>query len=146
MKVCGVEIKSNEVIVSLLTLEDGLFQIPDCRVRRLTLSDINSTQHLRDFQFAFAKLMSDYKVEKVAIKQRPMKGKFAGGAVGFKLEAAIELISELNVDLVSATKSKQVLKDNPMPVEFSATGLKAFQEASFTTAYVACMAWLTFRF
>ncbi|BEU03611.1 hypothetical protein OAG1_24110 [Agarivorans sp. OAG1] len=140
MKVCGVEIKSNEVIVSLLTLEDGLFQIPDCRVRRLTLSDINSTQHLRDFQFAFAKLMSDYKVEKVAIKQRPMKGKFAGGAVGFKLEAAIELISELNVDLVSATKSKQVLKDNPMPVEFSATGLKAFQEASFTTAYVACMA------
>ncbi|GAD01369.1 DUF3010 family protein [Agarivorans sp. B2Z047] len=140
MKVCGVEIKSNEVIVSLLTLEDGLFQIPDCRVRRLTLSDINSTQHLRDFQFAFAKLMSDYKVEKVAIKQRPMKGKFAGGAVGFKLEAAIELISELNVDLVSATKSKQVLKDNPMPVEFSATGLKAFQETSFTTAYVACMA------
>ncbi|GAB1620869.1 DUF3010 family protein [Agarivorans albus] len=140
MKVCGVEIKSNEVIVSLLMLEDGLFQIPDCRVRRLTLSDINSTQHLRDFQFAFAKLMSDYKVEKVAIKQRPMKGKFAGGAVGFKLEAAIELISELNVDLVSATKSKQVLKDNPMPVDFSATGLKAFQEASFTTAYVACMA------
>jgi hypothetical protein len=140
MKVCGVEIKSNEVIVSLLTLEDGLFQIPDCRVRRLTLSDINSTQHLRDFQFAFTKLMSDYKVEKVAIKQRPMKGKFAGGAVGFKLEAAIELISELNVELVSATKSKQVLKDNPMPVEFAATGLKAFQETSFTTAYVACMA------
>ncbi|MEE1672572.1 DUF3010 family protein [Agarivorans aestuarii] len=140
MKVCGVEIKSNEVIVSLLTLEDGLFQIPDCRVRRLTLSDINSTQHLRDFQFAFAKLMSDYKVEKVAIKQRPMKGKFAGGAVGFKLEAAIELISELNVELVAATKSKQVLKDNPMPVEFAATGLKAFQETSFTTAYVACMA------
>ncbi|WP_221076896.1 DUF3010 family protein [Agarivorans aestuarii] len=140
MKVCGVEIKSNEVIVSLLTLEDGLFQIPDCRVRRLTLSDINSTQHLRDFQFAFTKLMSDYKVEKVAIKQRPMKGKFAGGAVGFKLEAAIELIGELNVELVSATKSKQVLKDNPMPVEFAATGLKAFQEASFTTAYVACVA------
>lgn len=140
MKVCGVEIKSNEVIVSLLTLEDGLFQIPDCRVRRLTLSDINSTQHLRDFQFAFSKLMSDYKVEKVAIKQRPMKGKFAGGAVGFKLEAAIELISQLNVELVSATKSKQVLKDNPMPVEFAATGLKAFQETSFTTAYVACMA------
>jgi hypothetical protein len=140
MKVCGVEIKSNEVIVSLLTLEDGLFQIPDCRVRRLTLSDINSTQHLRDFQFAFTKLMSDYKVEKVAIKQRPMKGKFAGGAVGFKLEAAIELIGELNVELVSATKSKQVLKDNPMPVEFAATGLKAFQETSFTTAYVACMA------
>ncbi|WP_163132762.1 DUF3010 family protein [Agarivorans sp. Alg241-V36] len=140
MKVCGVEIKSNEVIVSLLTLEDGLFQIPDCRVRRLTLSDINSAQHLRDFQFAFAKLMSDYKVEKVAIKQRPMKGKFAGGAVGFKLEAAIELIGDLNVELVSATKSKQVLKDNPMPVEFAATGLKAFQETSFTTAYVACMA------
>ncbi|GDY27508.1 DUF3010 family protein [Agarivorans sp. Toyoura001] len=139
MKVCGVEIKSNEVIISLLSLEDGLFQIPDCRVRRLTLSDINSTQHLRDFQFAFAKLMSDYKVEKVAIKQRPMKGKFAGGAVGFKLEAAIEVIADLNVQLISAPYSKQILKDNPMPVEFSATGLKAFQEVSFTAAYVACM-------
>jgi len=140
MKVCGVEIKSNEVIVCLLNLEDGLFQIPDCRVRRLSLSNINSTQHLREFQFAFAKLMSDYKVEKVAIKQRPMKGKFAGGAVGFKLEAAIELLGDLNIELISATQAKQVLKEQPLPVEFSATGLKAFQEPAFVTAYVACMA------
>ncbi|WP_432463356.1 DUF3010 family protein [Agarivorans sp. QJM3NY_33] len=140
MKVCGVEIKSNEVIVSLLSLDDGLFLIPDCRARRLTLTNINSTQDLREFQFAFAKLMSDYQVEVVAIKQRPMKGKFAGGAVGFKLEAAIELISELKVVLISATQSKQVLKDNPMPVDFSTTGLKVFQEIAFTTAYVACMA------
>ena len=116
MKVCGVEIKSNEVIVSLLTLEDGLFQIPDCRVRRLTLSDINSTQHLRDFQFPFAKLMSDYKVEKVAIKQRPMKGKFAGGAVGFKLEAAIEVIADLNVFASYSIDSVHVAKANDCSV------------------------------
>ena len=37
MKVCGVDLKGNEAIVSLVSLADGLFHLPDCRTRRLTL-------------------------------------------------------------------------------------------------------------
>lgn len=139
MKVCGIEINSNDVNLCLLSLTDDLFDVPDCRSRRLTLKDVNSTAELRLFQQTFAKLMQDYPVDKVVIRQRPMKGKFAGGAVGFKLEAAIELISELDVVILSPTEIKEALKRNPLPIDFAATGLKAYQESAFTTAYAYLM-------
>ncbi len=139
MKICGVEIKGSEAIISLLSLSDELFNIPDCRVRKLTLEKGQSSEQLKAFQFAFAKLMEDYKVEKVVIRERPTKGKFAGGAVGFKIEAAIELIENLDVELMSPTDIKTSLKRNPLHVPFSETGLKIFQEGAFSTAFAFLM-------
>jgi hypothetical protein len=83
--------------------------------------------------------MQDYKVEHVVIRQRPMKGKFAGGAVGFKLEAAIELIPDLNVTIMSTNEIKESLKRNPIQIEYADTELKAFQEVAFNTAYAYLM-------
>jgi hypothetical protein len=137
MKACGIEIKSNEAIVCLLTLTDGVFHLPDCRTRRLTLAD-TSAKGLKNFQNTFAKLVEDYKIDAVIIRQRQSKGKFAGSAIGFKLEAAIELINDLDVKIYSPTEIKESLRKNPIAVPFSETGLKQFQEPAFTTAY----AWL----
>ena len=135
MKVCGVELTGSEAIITLLSLSDGLFDIPDCRQRKLTLSDANDQEQVQKFQFAFRKLMEDYGVDTAVIRQRPHKGKFAGSAVGFKLEAAIQLIENLNVELVSSTEIKEQLKRNPLMIEFADTGLKKFQEPAFITAY-----------
>lgn len=139
MRVCGVEINSNDVNVCLLSLKDEIFELPDFRSRKLTLKDINSTAELRYFQQTFAKLMEDYQVDQVVIRQRPMKGKFAGGAVGFKLEAAIELIADLKVVIMSTTDIKESLKRNPIQIDYAGTGLKAFQEVAFNTAYAYLM-------
>lgn len=68
-----------------------------------------------------------------------MKGKFAGGAVGFKLEAAIELISDLKATIMSTTDIKESLKRNPIQISYAETDLKAFQEAAFNTAYAYLM-------
>lgn len=137
MKVCGIDIKSNEATICLLSLIDGLFHIPDCRSRRLTLAD-TSAKGLKSFQSTFAKLVADYKIDAVIIRQRQSKGKFAGSAIGFKLEAAIELIDGLDVVVFSPTDIKESLRRNPIAVPFAETGLKQFQEPAFTTAY----AWL----
>jgi hypothetical protein len=137
MKACGIEIKSNEAILCLLTLTDGVFHLPDCRTRRLTLAD-TSAKGLKNFQNTFAKLVEDYKIDAVIIRQRQSKGKFAGSAIGFKLEAAIELINDLDVTIYGPTDIKESLRKNPIAVPFSETGLKQFQEPAFTTAY----AWL----
>jgi hypothetical protein len=139
MKVCGVEISSNDVNVCLLSLTDEIFELPDFRARRLTLTAINSTRELRYFQQSFAKLMQDYQVDRVVIRQRPMKGKFAGGAVGFKLEGAIELISDLNVVILSTTDIKESLKRNPIQITYADTDLKVYQEVAFNTAYAYLM-------
>jgi hypothetical protein len=139
MRTCGVEIKGSEAIISLLSLDDGLFQIPDCRARKVTLEGGTGTEAMRHFQFTFAKLMTDYKIAKVVIRERPTKGKFAGGAPGFKIEAAIQLIEGLEVELMTGTKIKEALKRNPLQISLAEAGLKVFQEGAFNTVYAFLM-------
>ncbi len=140
MRVCGVEIKSNETLLCLLSVSDGLFNIADCRVNRLVLQEINSQEQLKQFQTTFQKLMEDYQVGKVVIRERMKKGKFAGGAVGFKLEAAIQLADDLDVELLAPTEIKKIINDHPLPIRFADTDLKAFQEEAFKAAYAYLMA------
>ena len=139
MIICGVELSANDAVVCLLHLENKQFNLPDCRARKLTLPKDHSREDLQKFQFSFAKLMSDYRVDRVAIKERMTKGKFAGGAISFKLESAIQLIADIDVTLISSTQIKSALSENPLPVQFSDTGLKVFQEAAFKVAYAAHM-------
>ena len=136
MKICGVELSGNDAIICLLQLDKQHFNLPDCRVRKLTLPKDHTREELQHFQITFAKLMSDYGVSHVAIKERAAKGKFSGGAIGFKLEAAIQLIAAIDVVVLSQKDIKLGLSENSLPIAFSETGLKAFQEAAFTVAYV----------
>lgn len=137
MRVCGIEIKGKEAVICLLESNKGLYDIPDCRVRSLVIKDPDTSEGVRDFQFAIAKLAEDYRVEKIIIRERQKKGKFAGSADGFKMEAAIQLIDGVEVALMNPTRSKELLKQKPLPVRFADTGLKMFQETAFVTAYVA---------
>jgi chemotaxis receptor (MCP) glutamine deamidase CheD len=139
MKICGVEIKGSEAVICLLDYQDGLFTLPDCRVRKVEFNKRNNTGDIRYFQSTFTKLMADYSVTDVVIKERPLKGKFAGGALGFKMEAAIQCIENLNVHTMNAQEFKESLKRNPVVIDFSETGLKVFQEQAFNTAYAKHM-------
>ncbi|KLN63519.1 DUF3010 family protein [Vibrio sp. VPAP30] len=139
MKICGVELKGNDAVICLLSHENGVVHLPDCRVAKLSIGNANDTQEVRKFQFSFAKLIEDYKIEKVVIRQRQTKGKFAGGAVGFKLEAAIQLIEDLKAEVVAPAAIKESLKRNPLGIQFKDTGLKQYQEQAFTTAYACAM-------
>ena len=135
MRVIGVELSGNDANVCLLSLENELFQIPDCRARKISLPKNAVSKDLRYFQATFAKLVQDYKIEKIVIRERPMKGKFAGGAIGFKLEAALELIADVDTLIMAPTAIKEAIKRNPVPVDFAETGLKGFQQIAFDTAY-----------
>lgn len=137
MRICGVELTGSDAVISLLGLEFGQFNVPDCRVRKLNLKKGYLREDLQQFQSQFSKLMKDYSVDQVVIKERMTKGKFAGGAVSFKLESAIQLLAEVDVKLLSPTQIKATVSEHPLPIMFSETGLKGFQEAAFTSAYVA---------
>ena len=139
MRICGVELTGNEAVVCLLFLENQQFNIPDFKVHKLILSKEHTRKNLQQFQFEFAKLMAEYKVDKVAIKERMTRGKFAGGAISFKLESAIQLIADIDVIVLSPTQIKSALKENKLAISFEDTGLKQFQKAAFTVAYAAHM-------
>lgn len=135
MRACGIEIKSNEVILCLLNKEHGLFELPDCRQTRFQLTRDQDAEQVRKFQFTLGKLFKDYRIEQLVIKERPQKGKFAGGAVGFKIEAALQLLTDIDVYIMRGTEQKELLNRNPVAVDFAETGLKKFQEQAFYTAY-----------
>lgn len=139
MRTCGVEITGSDVLLCILTKDNDVFDIRDIRQTRFTLANGNDTEVMRKFQFDFRKLMQDYQIDSVAIKERQPKGKFAGSAKGFKMETAIQLIDELDVQIFSATTIKEQLKRNPLPIDFEDTGLKKFQENAFISAYVYLM-------
>lgn len=135
MKVCGVELKGNDAIICLINSENGLYDIPHLRVPRISIKDASDAEEMRHFQFTFIKLIEDYNIDKVVIKGRALKGKFSGGPVGFKLEAAIQLIADLDVDILSATFIKNVLNKSQLDIDFRDTGLHKFQETAFTSAF-----------
>ena len=65
MKICGVELTGSDAVVCLLNHEQGQFNLPDCRVRKLGLNRAYSRREFQQFQFGFSKLMRDYSVDKV---------------------------------------------------------------------------------
>lgn len=134
MLVCGVELTVNEAIICLLGHDNGVFNVVECRQRAFTLPKSASTEATRDFHFSFKKLMQDYKVDEVVIIERPQKGKLAGSAISFKLEAAIQLL-ELPVTMIDHTTIKEQLKRNKMQAGFDGLGLKKFQQPALNAAY-----------
>ncbi|WNC73026.1 DUF3010 family protein [Thalassotalea psychrophila] len=135
MRVCGVEIKADEAVICLVALEDNLYDIPHLRVPKIALQKGADAEHIQKFQFAFKKLVEDYKIDAVVIKERATKGKFAGGSQGFKIEAAIQLIEDLQVDLVRTNIIKEKLNKAQVKIDFRDTGLKQFQETAFEAAF-----------
>ncbi|MCF2909273.1 DUF3010 family protein [Pseudoalteromonas sp. DL2-H2.2] len=140
MRTLGVEITGSEALLCLLSKEEDVFDIRDIRQTRFTLGNIGQdTEAMRKFHFDFAKLVEDYKIDSIAIRQRAHRGKFAGSAAGFKMETAMQLIEGTDVKLLSSTEVKEQLKRNPVPVDFADTGLKKYQEQAFHNAYVYIM-------
>jgi len=135
MKICGVELKGNDAIICIMSRENGLYDIPNTRVQKISLVDAGDAEQVQAFQFAFAKLMEDYKVDKVVIKGRALKGKFAGGPVGFKLEAAIQLIKDLPVEILAGSFIKKALTRSQVDIDFRDTGLKQYQQQAFETVF-----------
>jgi len=135
MRICGVEIKSNEAIFCLMEYNGGLVSLPESRTVRLQLVNDQDQESVRKFQRTVAKLAEDYKISKFVIKERAQKGKFAGAAVGFKIEAAMQLIDTVDTVVASNSALKEKLARTPLAIDFKDTGLKGFQEVAFTTAY-----------
>lgn len=134
MLVCGIELTANEAVICLLSHQTGVFNVPDCRQRLFTFPKSATTEDLRDFHFAFNKLMEDYQVDAVAVIERPLKGKLAGSAISFKLETAIQL-SSLPVSLINPSVIKEQTKRNPLLASVVDLGLKAFQQQALNGAY-----------
>jgi hypothetical protein len=135
MIVCGIELSGNDAIICLLKQEAGIFILPECRSTRIPCANPDRAEDLQYFQKTFVKLVEDYQIDQLVIRARQKKGKFAGGANGFKLEAVLQVAPKLKVSLMDASEQKANLKNYGVPISFSDTKLKKFQEPAFTVAF-----------
>ncbi len=135
MRVCGVELKSNNAIFSVFekTDEDIVIYI-DLKIKKISLEDDESKESITEFSNNINSFFEENSIEKVYIKKRAKKGNFAGGAVTFKMESIIQLNTVCDVELISAQTISSYEKRNE--VEYPKT-LKKYQESAYLTAFVA---------
>ncbi len=57
MLVCGVELAGNDAIICLVKMEDDIFHLVDCRVRRISCENPDMKSDLQYFQKTFLKLV-----------------------------------------------------------------------------------------
>lgn len=135
MNILGVELNNKEAVFCIISFEHGMFNVKECRTRGIGTTTPETSEGMQHFQFQFKKLIEDYKIDNVVIKQRHTRGKFAGSSNSFKMEAAIQLIEGAKVELVTSNEIKENLKHNPMEYSMKDLELRQFQEQAFLTAY-----------
>lgn len=135
MRICGIELKSNQAILSVIEKQDDDIVIYiDMKVKKITLEDDETQASIRSFCNDLLVFLTKENIDKVMIKKRAKKGNFAGGAVTFKMEALIQLNPHCAVELISPQAIGAYEKKNS--VDFPNT-LKKYQEQSYLSALVA---------
>ena len=132
MRICGIELKSNQAIFSVLEKqEDDIVIYIDMKVKKITLEEDEQQESIRSFCNDLLVFLTKENIDKVVIKKRAKKGNFAGGAVTFKMESLIQLNPHCEVELISGQALSHFEKKNG--VEFPSE-LKKYQEASYLAA------------
>jgi len=128
MKICGIEIKSNYAILSVV--EEGSYL--DLKIKKLTLEDDELQKNIVLFKESLESFLNENQIEKIIIKKRSKKGNFAGGAVTFKIETIIQLNSICEVGFISGQALSKFEKKNEVIYPKS---LNKYQEQS----YLCCL-------
>ena len=131
MRICGIDLKSSDAILVIIESTNESFDIIKTDIQKLTLDDTNNAEHVKKFNTELKRFIKDNQIEKIAIKKRQTKGKFAGGAISFKMEGMIQLSPDAEVELLAGTTISKTIKKNPPP----AAKLFSYQQTAYETAY-----------
>jgi hypothetical protein len=110
MRVCGIELKGSEAILSLIDkIDENIENIP-IAMKKISLGDGESCVQVKSFKETFESFCRENSVDKIVIKKRGKKGDYAGGADTFKMEGIIQVADVPNVILISPQSIAAVQK------------------------------------
>jgi len=132
MNICGVEIKSNYAILSLVEKTSDTANFIDLKIKKLVLENDEEQNSILTFKKNFEKFIKENQVEKIVIKKRSKKGNFAGGALTFKIETILQLNDLCEVEFVSSQALTKFEKKSEIVYPKS---LNKYQEQS----YLCCL-------
>jgi hypothetical protein len=131
MRTIGIEIKGSDCIPVLLEGTKQNFTIVDFP-KKISLQDSYNSSEVRTFYEKLKSTFTESQVNIISIKKRMEKGKFAGGALSFKMEGLIQLATDNNVHFISSPQIKSLLKKNPLLV---LPQINKYQEQAFYAAF-----------
>jgi len=119
MIACGIDLAASNAFFSILKKEDGIISDITGMFTKLGIENDENCKEIRSFfetiRVHFDLIMPD----RIGIIKRNKIGKFAGGAVSFKIEGLIQLYEKKNIILVSphtlrSFQRKEKCQINPM--------------------------------
>jgi len=131
MNICGIELKSNNAIVSVIQLDKDKANFVNTKTKKIILVDEENKNSLLKFQDEIDNYLEENSVNKIALKKRAKKGNFAGGAVTFKSETIIQLNTVAEVIFVTSQAITKYTKNNK--VEFPEE-LNKYQEQAYLSS------------
>ena len=120
MKICGIELKSNNAIVSVIETSQTETSYINTKIKKFVIEDDEKIDSILKFKSEIESFLKEYNIEKIALKKRAKKGTFAGGAVTFKSEAIIQLNDVCEVSFISSqaitkyTKANEIILPNEL--------------------------------
>jgi len=101
MRICGIELKANNTVFSLIDIINEQPHYMDISEKKIAIKDDEDIEELQNYIGFIKNLIQKYDIDIIAIKKRAKKGTFAGGAVTFKCEGLIQLNGLCEVKLIS---------------------------------------------
>jgi len=131
MNICGIELKSNNVILSIIEHEESTVTYINTKIKKLILDDDENKNSLLKLQDEIDQFLENNNIDKIALKKRAKKGNFAGGAVTFKIESIIQLNTICEVSFVTSQAITKFTKNNEvtMPSE-----INKYQEQAYLSS------------
>ncbi len=129
MKVCGIVLKASDATLCVIDEQLNHVEVE----RKITLGDDESREAIVEFMESVARFIQANDVEAIGVKKRSKTGRYAGGGLTFKMEALIQLAS--NVPLVFITPQALSAFDKKTPVSCPESLTKDQQPAFQTAVY-----------
>jgi hypothetical protein len=133
MKICGIDIKGNDAILTVIEAEDNTLRFIESSTKKIPLDDEYSSELLKSFRSAFDAFLNDNSVEKIILLKRPTRGMFVGNSLSFKIECLVQLNEVCPVCFIPVATINAFIKKH-LPIEYP-KGLNKYQYRSFDAVF-----------
>lgn len=107
MKTLGIELKASRAI--MVAIEGTLEDYKVIHAGTIDLKNAKDQSGVKAFHESVMNFLDDHDFTFIGIKERVSKGRFAGGAVTFKMEGLIQL-SDYEIQLIHSASMRSKLK------------------------------------
>jgi hypothetical protein len=133
-KTCGIELKGKEARIVVLEGNPEDYIVVSTGITKIALADPKNQDEVRYFYNEVVAFLEDGDFDRIGIKERISRGRFAGGTTTFKIEGLIQN-TDFPVEIIHAGRIKAKLKE----VDLDISMVKDYQVEAMRVALYLMM-------